>query len=119
MIKSVNTSTISKEEALSLVNQAASNLLNAEERLDYLTRKTYLIQITINNKIYFLFDDDSLNKKFGGAIKFKRKCDTRKELMLWLERIDAVGNPNLKCEIVIEKDLLRNFISHTKKQINK
>lgn len=119
MIKSVNTSPISKEEALSLVNQAASNLLKAEERLDYLTRKTYLIQITINNKIYFLCDDDSLSGKFGGAIKFKRKCDAQQELMFWLERIDAVGNPNLKCEIVIEKDLLRNFISHTKKQINK
>lgn len=38
--------------------------------------------------------------------------------MLWLERIDAVGNPNVKSEIVVEKDLLRNFISHTKKQIN-
>ncbi len=119
MFKSVNTSPISKEEALSLVKQAESNLLNAEERLDYLTRKTYLIQISINNKIYFLCDDDSLNEKFGGAIKFKRKCDAQQELMFWLERIDAVGNPNLKCEIVIEKDLLRNFISHTKKQINK
>ena len=44
MIKSVNTSPISKEEALSLVKQAESNLLKAEERLDYLTRKTYLIK---------------------------------------------------------------------------
>ncbi|MGV4092529.1 hypothetical protein ACV8S3_13290 [Citrobacter freundii] len=119
MIKSVDTLPINKEEALSLVNQAESNLLKAKERLDYPTRKTYLIQITINNKIYFLCDDDSLNEKFGGAIKFKRKCDANQELMFWLERIDAVGNPNLKCEIVIEKDLLRNFISHTKKQINK
>ncbi len=39
MIKSVNTSPISKEEALSLVNQAASNLLKAEERLDYPDQK--------------------------------------------------------------------------------
>lgn len=53
MIKSVDTSPISKEEALSLVNQAASNLSKAEERLDHLTRKTYLIQVTIKNKIYF------------------------------------------------------------------
>jgi len=118
MSRPVNTSPISKEEALSLVNQAASNLLKAEERLDYLTRKTYLIKITINKKIYFLCDDDSLNEKFGGAIKFKRKCDAQQELMFWLERIEAVGNPNLKSEIVIEKDLLRNFISHTAKQIN-
>ena len=39
--------------------------------------------------------------------------------MFWFDRIDAVDSQNLKCEIVIEKDLLRNFISHTKKQINK
>ncbi|EEW1950237.1 hypothetical protein M0K47_000894 [Escherichia coli] len=119
MIKSVNTSPISKEDALIRIKQAEANLLKANERLDYLTRKTYLIQITINNKIYFLCDDDSLNEKFGGAIKFKRKCDAQQELMFWLERIDAVDSKNLKCEIVIEKDLLRNFISHTKKQINK
>ncbi|EEE2003463.1 hypothetical protein CI266_003828 [Salmonella enterica subsp. enterica serovar Kotte] len=119
MIKSVNTSPISKEDALIRIKQAEANLLKANERLDYLTRKTYLIQITINNKIYFLCDDDSLNEKFGGAIKFKRKCDAQQELMFYLERIDAIGNPNLKSEIVIEKDLLRNFISHTKKQINK
>ncbi|HFF1963878.1 TPA: hypothetical protein ACGBJV_004771, partial [Escherichia coli] len=75
MIKSVNTSPISKEDALIRIKQAEANLLKANERLDYLTRKTYLIQITINNKIYFLCDDDSLNEKFGGAIKFKRKCD--------------------------------------------
>lgn len=118
MIKPVNISPISKEEALSLVKQAEANLLKANERLDYLTRKTYLIQITIENKIYFLCDDDSLSKNFGGAIKFKRKCDAQQELIFWLERIDAVGNPNLKSEIVIEKDLLRNFISHTEKQIN-
>lgn len=118
MIKPVNNSPISKEEALSLVKQAEANLLKANERLDYLTRKTYLIQLTINNKIYFLCDDDSLTQKFGGAIKFKRKCDAQQELMFYLERIDAVGNPNLKSEIVIEKDLLRNFISHTEKQIN-
>ncbi|EFI4486016.1 TPA: hypothetical protein ACP2ES_001231 [Escherichia coli] len=119
MIKSINTSPISKEDALIRIKQAEANLLKANERLDYLTRKTYLIQITINNKIYFLCDDDSLNEKFGGAIKFKRKCDAQQELMFWLERIDAVDSQNLKCEIVIEKDLLRNFISHTKKQINK
>lgn len=119
MIKSVNTSPISKEDALIRIKQAEANLLKANERLDYLTRKTYLIQITINNKIYFLCDDDSLNEKFGGAIKFKRKCDAQQELMFWLERIDAVDSKNLKCEIVVEKDLLRNFISHTKKQINK
>lgn len=119
MIKSVNTSPIRKEDALIRIKQAEANLLKANERLDYLTRKTYLIQITINNKIYFLCDDDSLNEKFGGAIKFKRKCDAQQELMFWLERIDAVDSKNLKCEIVIEKDLLRNFISHTKKQINK
>ncbi|ECG1335221.1 hypothetical protein DS259_14295 [Salmonella enterica subsp. indica] len=119
MIKSVDTSSISKKEALSLVKQAEANLLKANERLDYLTRRTYLIQITINNKVYFLCDDDSLSEKFGGAIKFKRKCDAQQELMFYLERIDAIGNPNLKSEIVIEKDLLRNFISHTKKQINK
>ncbi|HAT3454089.1 hypothetical protein [Citrobacter freundii] len=118
MIKSARTTPIINEEALSLVKQAEANLLKANERLDYLTRKTYLIQLTINNKIYFLCDDDSLTEKFGGAIKFKRKCDAQQELMLWLERIDAVGNPNVKSEIVIEKDLLRNFISHTKKQIN-
>ncbi|EDT2962036.1 hypothetical protein YI89_002910 [Salmonella enterica subsp. enterica] len=118
MIKSVNTSPISKEDALIRIKQAEANLLKANERLDYLTRKTYLIQITINNKIYFLCDDDSLNEKFGGAIKFKRKCDAQQELMFYLERIDAIGNPNLKSEIVIEKDLLRNFISHTEKQIN-
>ncbi|MES0290850.1 hypothetical protein [Citrobacter freundii] len=118
MIKSARTTPISNEEALSLVKQAEANLLKANERLDYLTRKTYLIQLTINNKIYFLCDDDSLTEKFGGAIKFKRKCDAQQELMLWLERIDAVGNPNVKSEIVVEKDLLRNFISHTKKQIN-
>lgn len=118
MIKPAQTTPISNEEALSLVKQAEANLLKANERLDYLTRKTYLIQLTINNKIYFLCDDDSLTEKFGGAIKFKRKCDAQQELMLWLERIDAVGNPNIKSEIVIEKDLLRNFISHTKKQIN-
>lgn len=118
MIKPVNTSPISKEEALSLVRQAEANLLKAKERLDYLTRKTYLIQLTINNKIYFLCDDDSLTEKFGSAIKFKRKCDAQQELMFYLERIDAVGNQNLKSEIVIEKDLLRNFISHTEKQIN-
>ncbi|WP_000597762.1 hypothetical protein [Escherichia albertii] len=119
MIKSVNTFPISKEDALIRIKQAEANLLKANERLDYLTRKTYLIQITINNKTYFLCDDDSLNEKFGGAIKFKRKCDAQQELMFWLERIDAVDSQNLKCEIVIEKDLLRNFISHTKKQINK
>ncbi|EEJ7232573.1 hypothetical protein S483_000434 [Salmonella enterica subsp. salamae] len=119
MIKSVNTSPISKEDALMRIKQAEANLLKANERLDYLTRKTYLIQITINNKVYFLCDDDSLSEKFGGAIKFKRKCDAQQELMFYLERIDAIGNPNLKSEIVIEKDLLRNFISHTKKQINK
>ncbi|EKF3888752.1 hypothetical protein RZ351_003273 [Escherichia coli] len=119
MIKSINTSPISKEDALIRIKQAEANLLKANERLDYLTRKTYLIQITINNKIYFLCDDDSLSEKFGGAIKFKRKCDAQQELMFWLERIDAVDSQNLKCEIVIEKDLLRNFISHTKKQINK
>ncbi|EAP1215537.1 hypothetical protein POI25_003916 [Salmonella enterica] len=119
MIKSVDTLPINKEEALSLVNQAESNLLKAKERLDYLTRKTYLIQITINNKIYFLCDDDSLTEKFGGAIKFKRKCDANQELMFWLEKTEFVGNPNVKSEIVVEKDLLRNFISHTKKQINK
>ncbi|EJX0630298.1 hypothetical protein ODD08_000239 [Salmonella enterica] len=119
MIKSVDTLPINKEEALSLVNQAESNLLKAKERLDYLTRKTYLIQITINNKIYFLCDDDSLTEKFGGAIKFKRKCDANQELMFWLEKTECVGNPNVKSEIVVEKDLLRNFISHTKKQINK
>ncbi|EMZ5971824.1 hypothetical protein ABD721_000420 [Escherichia coli] len=119
MIKSINTSPISKEDALIRIKQAEANLLKANERLDYLTRKTYLIQITINNKIYFLCDDDSLNEKFGGAIKFIRKCDAQQELMFWLERIDAVDSQNLKCEIVIEKDLLRNFISHTKKQINK
>lgn len=119
MIKSVNTSPISKEDALIRIKQAEANLLKANERLDYLTRKTYLIQITINNKVYFLCDDDSLSEKFGGAIKFKRKCDAQQELMFYLERIDAIGNPNLKSEIVIEKDLLRNFISHTKKQINK
>ncbi|WP_230041468.1 hypothetical protein [Escherichia coli] len=119
MIKSVNTSPISKEDALIRIKQAETNLLKANERLDYLTRKTYLIQITINNKIYFLCDDDSLSEKFGGAIKFKRKCDANQELMFWLDRIDAVNSQNLKCEIVIEKDLLRNFISHTKKQINK
>ncbi|EAZ3549990.1 hypothetical protein B9E32_24775, partial [Salmonella enterica] len=98
--------------------QAEANLLKANERLDYLTRKTYLIQLTINNKIYFLCDDDSLTEKFGGALKFKRKCDAEQELMLWLERTESVGNPNVKSEIVIEKELLRNFISHTKKQIN-
>lgn len=43
MIKSVDTSSISKEEALSLVKQAEAILLKANERLDYLTRKTYLI----------------------------------------------------------------------------
>ncbi|ECP3442695.1 hypothetical protein FZH12_10340, partial [Salmonella enterica] len=63
-------------------------------------------------------DDDSLTEKFGGALKFKRKCDAEQELMLWLERTESVGNPNVKSEIVIEKELLRNFISHTKKQIN-
>ncbi|EKR1574520.1 hypothetical protein KGW59_001560, partial [Salmonella enterica subsp. houtenae serovar 44:z4,z23:-] len=57
-------------------------------------------------------------EKFGGALKFKRKCDAEQELMLWLERTESVGNPNVKSEIVIEKELLRNFISHTKKQIN-
>ncbi|EDW5963765.1 hypothetical protein ZW46_001934, partial [Salmonella enterica subsp. houtenae] len=66
----------------------------------------------------FLCDDDSLTEKFGGALKFKRKCDAEQELMLWLERTESVGNPNVKSEIVIEKELLRNFISHTKKQIN-
>ncbi|EIZ5560559.1 hypothetical protein MPT47_004286, partial [Salmonella enterica] len=65
-----------------------------------------------------LCDDDSLTEKFGGALKFKRKCDAEQELMLWLERTESVGNPNVKSEIVIEKELLRNFISHTKKQIN-
>ncbi|EIK3530297.1 hypothetical protein LJ162_004572, partial [Salmonella enterica subsp. enterica serovar Ohio] len=55
---------------------------------------------------------------FGGAIKFKRKCDAQQELMFYLERIEAVGNQKIKSEIVIEKDLLRNFISHTEKQIN-
>lgn len=119
MIKSVNTSPLSKENALIRIKQAEANLLKANERLDYLTRKTYLIQITINNKIYFLCDDDSLSEKFGRAIKFKRKCDASQELMFWFDRIDAVDSQNLKCEIVIEKDLLRNFISHTKKQINK
>ncbi|WP_234095887.1 hypothetical protein [Citrobacter portucalensis] len=118
MIKSVNTSSISKEDALSRIKQAEANLLKANERLDHLTRRTYLIQLTINNKTYFLCDDDSLSEKFGGAIKFKRKCDAQQELMFWLERIEAVNDPNLKSEIVIEKDLLRNFISHTKKQIN-
>ncbi len=54
MIKSVNTSPISKEDALIRIKQAEANLLKANERLDYLTRKTYLNQITINNKIYFL-----------------------------------------------------------------
>ncbi|EJE3086729.1 hypothetical protein M4G59_004380, partial [Escherichia coli] len=73
MIKSVNTSPLSKEDALIRIKQAEANLLKANERLDYLTRKTYLIQITINNKIYFLCDDDSLSEKFGRAIKFKRK----------------------------------------------
>jgi hypothetical protein len=118
MNKPVNTSPISNEEALALVRQGEAKLLKAKARLDYLTRKTYLIQITIKNKIYFLCDDDSLSEKFGGAIKFKRKCDAQQELMFWLERIEAVENSNLKSEIVIEKDLLRNFISHTKKQIN-
>ncbi|ECG5956690.1 hypothetical protein E1630_11630 [Salmonella enterica subsp. enterica serovar Baguida] len=119
MNASVDTTPISNEDALSRVKQAESNLLKAKERLDYLTRKTYLIQITINNKIYFLCDDDSLTEKFGGAIKFKRKCDANQELMFWLEKTECVGNPNVKSEIVVEKDLLRNFISHTKKQINK
>ncbi|ECF5900161.1 hypothetical protein FNH43_12575 [Salmonella enterica subsp. salamae] len=118
MINTASALPISKEEALSLINKAEANLLKAKERLDYLTRKTYLIQLTINNKIYFLCDDDSLTEKFGSAIKFKRKCDAQQELMFYLERIDAVGNSNLKSEIVIEKDLLRNFISHTEKQIN-
>ncbi|ECF7066839.1 hypothetical protein XS74_14350 [Salmonella enterica subsp. enterica] len=118
MINTASALPTSKEEALSLINKAEANLLKAKERLDYLTRKTYLIQLTINNKIYFLCDDDSLTEKFGSAIKFKRKCDAQQELMFYLERIDAVGNPNLKSEIVIEKDLLRNFISHTEKQIN-
>ncbi|HDX7821905.1 TPA: hypothetical protein RPP17_005174, partial [Escherichia coli] len=67
MIKSVNTSPLSKEDALIRIKQAEANLLKANERLDYLTRKTYLIQITINNKIYFLCDDDSLSEKFGRA----------------------------------------------------
>ncbi|EIV4358338.1 hypothetical protein L8038_004400, partial [Salmonella enterica] len=65
-----------------------------------------------------LCNDDSLTEKFGGAIKFKRKCDAQQELMFYLERIEAVGNPKIKSEIVIEKDLLRNFISHTEKKIN-
>ncbi|ECC4373077.1 hypothetical protein LGQ67_001050 [Salmonella enterica] len=118
MINTDDTLPISKEEALSLVNKAEANLLKAKERLDYLARKTYLIQLTINNKIYFLCDDNSLTEKFGGAIKFKRKCDAQQELMFYLERIEAVGNLKIKSEIVIEKDLLRNFISHTEKQIN-
>ncbi|EJU4805385.1 hypothetical protein N4933_001320 [Salmonella enterica] len=118
MINTDDTLPISKEEALSLVNKVEANLLKAKERLDYLTRKTYLIQLTINNKIYFLCNDDSLTEKFGGAIKFKRKCDAQQELMFYLERIEAVGNPKIKSEIVIEKDLLRNFISHTEKKIN-
>ncbi|ENL6902189.1 hypothetical protein AB5R89_000289 [Enterobacter ludwigii] len=119
MIKSVDTPHISKEEALSRIKEGEAKLLKAKERLDYLTRKTYLIQFTINNKIYFLRDDDSLTDKFEVAIKFKRKCDANQELMLWLERTESIGNPNVKSEIVVEKDLLRNFISHTKKQINK
>lgn len=112
MIKSVNTSPISKEDALIRIKQAEANLLKANERLDYLTRKTYLIQITINNKIYFLCDDDSLNEKFGGAIKFKRKCDAQQELMFYLERIDAIGNPNLKSELLLKKIYLE-ILSHT------
>lgn len=74
MIKSVNTSPISKEDALIRIKQAEANLLKANERLDYLTRKTYLIQITINNKIYFLCDDDSLNEKFGGLLNLKENA---------------------------------------------
>ncbi|HHQ8347815.1 TPA: hypothetical protein ACSUN1_003106 [Salmonella enterica subsp. diarizonae] len=108
----------SKEELLSILREAESNLLKAKERLDYLTRKTYLIKVTIKNKSYFLCDDDSLSEKFGNAIKFKKQCEAKKELMLWLERVEAVGSDKIKTEIVIEKDLLRNFISHTKKQIN-
>lgn len=109
---------MNNEEALAKLAIVESNLLKAKERLDYLTRKTYLIKVTIKNKSYFLCDDDSLSEKFGNAIKLKKMCDAKKELMLWLERIEAVGNKNLETEIVIEKDLLRNFISHTKKQIN-
>ena len=119
MIKTVDTSPFNKEEALAAIKDGEAKLLKAKERLDYLTRKTYLIKITINNKIYFLCEDDSLMDKFGRAIKFKRKCDANQELMLYLERTECVGNPNVKSEIVVEKDLLRNFISHTKKQINK
>ncbi|EHN9377103.1 hypothetical protein KJ097_000486 [Salmonella enterica] len=119
MIKSVDTPHISKEEALSRIKEGDAKLLKAKERLDYLTRKTYLIQISFNDKKYFLCDDDSLMLRFGDALKFKRKCDAEQELMLWLERTESVGNPNVKSEIVIEKELLRNFISHTKKQINK
>ncbi|WP_333010366.1 hypothetical protein [Kluyvera sichuanensis] len=109
---------MNNEEALSKLAIAESNLLKAKERLDYLTRKTYLIKVAIKDKTYFLCGDDSLSEKFGNAIKFKKMCDAKKELMLWLEIIEATGNEKIKTEIVIEKDLLRNFISHTKNQIN-
>lgn len=108
MFKHSNSVNISKGDSLSLVQQAESNLLKAKERLDYLTRKTYLIKLTINNKFYFLCEDDSLSQKFGGAIKLKRKCYAQKELALYIERAELFGCENVKSYIVIEKNLLRN-----------
>lgn len=119
MIKSVDNAPISDEETLSILKQARANLLKSEERLDYLTRKTYLIKLEIDNKIFFLCEDDSLSVKFGGAIKFKRKCEAQKELMLYMERAKLHGCNNVKLEIVIEKELLKKSISHLKKQLTK
>ncbi|PNK97183.1 hypothetical protein CEQ28_005985 [Hafnia alvei] len=101
------------DELLSRLSNAsikASKMKEAEARLDYLTRKTYLIKLEINSKVYFLNDDDSLSEKFGGAIKFKKKCDAAKHLAIYLECTGSNDCDNVKAEILIEKDLLRKFI---------
>lgn len=108
---------INKGELLSKLSDASSKALKikeAEARLDYLTRKTYLIKLEINGKVYFLNDDDSLSEKFGVAIKFKKKCDAVKHLAIYLECTGSNDCDNVKTEILIEKDLLRKFILQNK-----
>lgn len=117
MSSSTSNLMMNKDDLLSKLSNANANLLkvkDAEARLDYLTRKTYLIKLEIDGKVYFLNGDDSLSEKFGGAIKFKKKCDAAKHLEIYLECTGSKDCDNVKAEIMIEKDLLRKFILQNK-----